>query len=307
MGEFVVTYPDLESIVFTPLPYEPADSGTVNQELPTILRWTPVGYVNTYDLEVASDPAFTSLIVNQSQMTDAFFTLDSVAGNSDYYWRVRARNLSGTSNWTETQMFSTVAPFVEMTVPNGGESWQVGLEYFIQWEDNIDEKVILGLYRDQNLIQVIDTTESNGAYLWEIPVSLAPASNYFIQARSSSTGSLLDFSDNAFSLIDTTTSISGSAMQLPEGFLLEQNYPNPFNPVTTIKYSVPTNERVMICIYNTLGKEIRKLTDSFHPAGKYSVMWDGLDEKGQSVSNGLYFYRMEAGNFSRTMKMLLIK
>ncbi len=307
MGEFVVTYPDLESIVFTPMPYEPADSGTVNQELPATLRWTPVGYVNTYDLEVATDETFSSIIVSQSQMTDAFFTLDSVAENADYYWRVRAINQAGTSNWTDTQMFSTVAPFVDMTVPNGGESWQVGLEYFIQWEDNINENVILELYRDQNLVNVIDTTESNGAYLWEIPVSLSPGSNYFIQIRSSATGGLTDLSDAAFSLIDTTTSVSGPAAHLPHEFLLAQNYPNPFNPATTIDYFVPKREHVIIRIYNSLGMEIRKLTDSHHSAGKYSVKWNGMDENGRPVSNGLYFYRMEAGNYSKTMKMLLIK
>ncbi|RQW01645.1 MAG: T9SS C-terminal target domain-containing protein, partial [Calditrichaeota bacterium] len=307
MGEFVVTYPDLESVVFTPMAYAPEDSGTVNQELPVTLRWTPIGQVNEYDIQIASDFDFTSIIINQGNMTDAFFTMDTVTKNTDYYWRVRATNPAGTSDWTTPQLFTTVAPYVTMTIPNGGENWQIGLEYFIKWEDNLAENVILELHKSQSLVSVIDTTESNGAYRWEIPVTLIPGTDYYVQVKSMDVDSLADSGDNPFALIDTTSVISDKKNLAINGYYLKQNYPNPFNPSTTIEYAIPKSSRVKIRIYSTLGSEVRILKDELQPAGRYSIIWDGRDNNGNVVSNGLYFYRMETGLYSRTMKMLYIK
>jgi len=96
-------------------------------------------------------------------------------------------------------------------------------------------------------------------------------------------------------------------LNLPRKFSLYQNYPNPFNPSTIINYSLPRRSNVKIEIYNILGQTVRQLTDENRTAGNHSVTWDGLDNNGQSVSTGVYFYRITADNFTETKKMLLLK
>ena len=83
---------------------------------------------------------------------------------------------------------------------------------------------------------------------------------------------------------------------------LAQNHPNPFNPVTTIKYSLSRSGDISLVIYNLLGEEVTRLSDSFHQAGEYEATWDA-----SNVSSGIYFYRLRAGDFVQTRKMVLLK
>jgi len=89
---------------------------------------------------------------------------------------------------------------------------------------------------------------------------------------------------------------------LPDQFLLYQNYPNPFNPTATIRYDLPKDAKVLIKVYDIIGREVRKLVDEFKKAGSYTVSFDGTN-----LASGIYFYRIEAGDFVQTKKMVLIK
>ncbi|MCK4386197.1 MAG: T9SS type A sorting domain-containing protein [candidate division Zixibacteria bacterium] len=93
----------------------------------------------------------------------------------------------------------------------------------------------------------------------------------------------------------------------PTTFLLSQNYPNPFNPVTNFKFTVPEASCVKIEIFNILGQKVKTLVDEDMRAGVFIVDWDGKDERGVEVSSGIYFYRMTAGDFSDTKRMVLLK
>ncbi|MBE0551178.1 MAG: T9SS type A sorting domain-containing protein, partial [Ignavibacterium sp.] len=95
--------------------------------------------------------------------------------------------------------------------------------------------------------------------------------------------------------------------QVPVEFTLEQNYPNPFNPNTIIRYSIVTPSLVSLKIYDILGREIKILINQEQTSGVYEVNWNGDDEVGNKVSTGVYFYRIDAGDFVQTKKMLLIK
>ncbi len=94
---------------------------------------------------------------------------------------------------------------------------------------------------------------------------------------------------------------------VPKEFALENNYPNPFNPTTTIRYAVPAGSKVTLRVYNILGQEVRSLVNGFRDVGRYEVMWDGRNNGGNQVSSGVYLYRMEAGKFIQTKKMLFVK
>jgi len=88
---------------------------------------------------------------------------------------------------------------------------------------------------------------------------------------------------------------------------LYQNYPNPFNPTTEIKFSLSHPSSVILDIYNVLGRKIKTIANDNFEAGYHSVLWDGTDEHGISMSSGVYFYKIKAGSFTETRKMLIIK
>ena len=90
--------------------------------------------------------------------------------------------------------------------------------------------------------------------------------------------------------------------EVPLTYALYQNYPNPFNPVTTIKYSIPNSERVVLKVYNILGQEVATLVDEEQRAGVYEFKFDA-----SNLSSGVYFYRLQAGKFIDVKKMILVK
>ncbi len=95
--------------------------------------------------------------------------------------------------------------------------------------------------------------------------------------------------------------------ELPGSYALHQNYPNPFNPGTEIVYSLPQASDVTLTIYNILGQKVATLVNAQRDAGTHHVFWYGTDEGGQAVATGIYLYRLEAGNFKETKKMLFLK
>ncbi|MCX6831850.1 MAG: T9SS type A sorting domain-containing protein [candidate division Zixibacteria bacterium] len=103
------------------------------------------------------------------------------------------------------------------------------------------------------------------------------------------------------------TSLSKHPENLPRQFGLAQNYPNPFNPGTSIDFSLPVASRATVDVYNVVGEKVTTLLDRFLPAGRYSVSWDGANANGKPASSGMYFYRLKAGEFTDTKKMMLVK
>ncbi len=94
---------------------------------------------------------------------------------------------------------------------------------------------------------------------------------------------------------------------IPTEYSLGQNYPNPFNPTTEISFALPKATNVKITIFNMLGEPIKTVVNKHHEAGTYKVTWDGTNNAGDVVSSGTYIYKMNAGTFTATRKMVLLK
>lgn len=107
-------------------------------------------------------------------------------------------------------------------------------------------------------------------------------------------------------VILTTTGVDQGVPVL--AFELSGNVPNPFNPSTTIRYAVPHSSPVTLTVYDVAGRRVRTLVDQAQTGpARYSVVWDGTDESGGRVASGMYVYRLRAGQFSETQRMVLIK
>jgi hypothetical protein len=107
--------------------------------------------------------------------------------------------------------------------------------------------------------------------------------------------------------LDALTSLGKVSETIPRSFALAQNFPNPFNPGTVIEFSLPVAAKATVEVFNVLGVKVNTLIDRFLPAGRYTVAWNGTDGSGRSAASGMYFYRLSAGDFSDTRKMLLVK
>ena len=114
------------------------------------------------------------------------------------------------------------------------------------------------------------------------------------------------FFDENFRLISKGDSILHS-IALPTEFTLMQNYPNPFNPSTTIRFTIPSNSFVRLIVYDITGKVVNEIVNGFLEPGVHNVEWSGTDTGGIDVSSGLYFYKIEASNYSKTYKMVFVK
>jgi len=108
--------------------------------------------------------------------------------------------------------------------------------------------------------------------------------------------------------MNVETLSTGDENNLPKQFILHDNYPNPFNPTTNIAFSIPEASDVKIYIYNILGQTVAVIDKGHLNAGNYDIRWSGMDQLGKTLSSGIYFYEMQAGDqFKQIKKMTLVK
>ena len=99
-----------------------------------------------------------------------------------------------------------------------------------------------------------------------------------------------------------------SVAAAPTSFSLATARPNPFNPSTTIAYEVPEQTHITLTIYNLLGQEVVRLMDQVQAAGRYEVVWHGVNSRGAGVASGVYLYRIVSGSgYTDTKRMTLLK
>jgi hypothetical protein len=92
-----------------------------------------------------------------------------------------------------------------------------------------------------------------------------------------------------------------------QSYILQQNYPNPFNPTTKLIYSLPQSGHVKLEIYDVAGRRMATLVNAFQQAGEYEYIWNAASATGNRTGNGVYFARLQAEKFSKTIKLVLMK
>ncbi|MBT5873040.1 MAG: T9SS type A sorting domain-containing protein, partial [Candidatus Latescibacteria bacterium] len=178
----------------------------------------------------------------------------------------------------------------------GGATGGMAFDYRI--EDGKMRVIVYSLLADQ------------GLGVGDVPMMLIPVTPLVDGTQLSLTQLIVVERNAGTALVNfgvVTQSLAKSA-DLPTTFALTGNRPNPFNPSTTIAYEVPRQAHMTLTVYNILGQEVIRLVDEVKPAGRYSVVWNGTNVRGQGVASGVYMYRLSSSTgFRDAQRMILLK
>jgi hypothetical protein len=296
---FLLAFSSKAQNLDSPVLTEPPDVDIVVS--PTVtLEWDNVNYATAYEVQISLDNNFTSLVNSTPViLTVNYYQIPAGVLNNftNYYWRVRARNnnvvgnfsavwsfrTSGTAPQEITSLVEVVQNFNLMNNMNPGQihillqKLNSALNYYIQ------ERIFLANLNLQ---------------LFKLRVYILMFSNFMTY----SDGQSLIYNANKILVLINGDNPSPEEITLPNKFELKQNYPNPFNPSTAIEYTIPENSKVSLKVYDVLGRETATLVDKEQNSGTYLVIWNA-----KSASSGIYFYRITAGNYSDTKRMVLNK
>jgi len=223
----------------------------------------------------------------------------------------KARTASTNANNTDVLVFhgSTDAPTVDVVETLVGAGTIVNNLSYAGFADYLE------LTTDDYRLAITDETGTTTVVSYEAPLqtlglngsALVVFASGFLNPANNSDGQSFGLwvalpDGTTLPLPTTITSVKGIDNSIPSDFSLEQNYPNPFNPTTSINFSMPVSGFVSLRIYNAIGQEVAELVNDFMEAGSYSY-----NINASQLSSGIYFYKLNSGNFSSVKKMMLIK
>ncbi len=226
-GDFVFGIPVNVDSVYAPILLSPKNEELVNEKDTVNLVWGTKGIVSEYQLQVSSDSLFSSIIFEDT-LSSTSFELGELNNNTKYYWRLKANNSAGESEWSETFNFVAASPYVSIIYPNGNEEFFGDTTYIIRWQDNLSDTLNISLFKNDDLLMVIadSVVSATKAYSWQVPSSLAKDSLYKIRVTSVSDTNLYDLSDKNF-YINTDVTAADTKNNVVTEYKLYQNYPNP--------------------------------------------------------------------------------
>jgi len=246
--------------------------------------------------------------------TDQFKLVNTLTPGATYYWKVASHNGTALSAYSTTASF-VVAPTANATVIVplvGGPSNSVSiattapmLSWIIPTQATAPLNYELQYSKQQDMSSATTVSGINSPS--QIVSGLSASQEYYWRVRSmNEKGEASAFSEVGRFVVNATTAVEDKEV-IPTAFALSQNYPNPFNPTTQITYALPKNSYVSIVVYDMLGREVKTLLNNEVLAGNHSVTWNGDDNNGMKVVSGVYLYKINAGDFVKTMKLILMK
>ncbi len=233
-----------------------------------------------------------------------------------WYYRVCAVNTSGYSGGYSNEVGTCVdesdkeAPLVAVVHPAGGETFTAGDQIDIQWiatdDFGVDSVTIYCSMNGGADWTLLASGEPNDSlYTWLVPID-DPGSDSCLVRVDAYDPSLNVGSGQSGGLFAIDPYTTGTE-DTPLATELHQNYPNPFNGHTTISYTLEKPAHVSVRIYDTAGRLIRTLEDGNHPAGTYQIAWNGRDGASRPVASGIYFVRMNAGDYGKSRKIIYLR
>ncbi len=285
----------------------PPDS-TIGILSTTKLIWKKALHATRYNLVVRKQSS-NGDIIKDIITTDTSYNLINLLPLTFYYWQVRAMNNAGNSDFSSFRKFKTCGQPYEVSLISPVNNASINLpaaficskakSYII--DNLLDTTFIYSFHfvKDTNLytgefsrdiydtILIIDSLAVNTKYYWHVRAINLYGTSLFTPWRS-------------FTI--SPIGIQRISENIPKEYKLKNNYPNPFNPVTKIQFDLPRNSKVSIIIYNSLGQNAETILNNYVEAGEYEIFWNG-----GIYPSGVYYYQLNAENYSDTKKMVLIK
>jgi photosystem II stability/assembly factor-like uncharacterized protein len=279
-------------------------NGGNNVPVIPLFRWHPVENAGMYHLQLATDSMFTSIIGEDSTIIDTMQFIDTLEHNAMYYWRVRARNIGGRSDWSTQWSFRTIVARpqqVILVMPENGQNIRKDSVMFV-WNKSYPEveRYAIVIARD-SLFQNIFFADTLITDTTKVVHAFTTNQTYWWRARAyNAAGGGLPSAVWKFRVSFTDVNERDG---VPTEFALEQNFPNPLNPATTIAFSIKEESNVSLIVYDALGREVIALINSEQKvAGKYNITFDATN-----LPSGIYIYKLTAGSFVDVKKMVLMK
>jgi Secretion system C-terminal sorting domain len=276
--------------------------------MPVMLDWQDVQGASCYRVELTTDPNSPDKFEAECNAPNSHFEipLTETEPSTVYYWRVYA---CGSGNWSAPSAYSSFKTAGSNSIESIGNLID-GVIDLIADEDIPPNQGNILIHRIENAQDKLEAGNRFGALIqiinFKARVIILRLSNVitmdvYTSLNYSSDGVIdliVDEEDNP----NIRTPLDISEVLTPRTYSLSQNYPNPFNPSTTIEFSIPQSSNVSVKIYDIMGKEVATLVNEYRGTGSYIVNWNA-----SGSSSGVYFYKLVAGSFSQTKKMILSK
>lgn len=282
------TYIDLPA---APRPIAATQYGTRNDTYK--FQWSKVQNADQYTIQVSRSITFSTVAVPTASTTDTTKSITGFLEGQKLYWRVQAANVAGSGPWGVDSFATKLTAPTNLVVQVNSSS-----EVELTWDDNTgynDGYIVERKEEPQTTFAFLDSVKSGNTYV-DHKTGSGKSYSYRIKAYNNKTAES-DYSNEA-SIVTDVKDMKG----IPTEFALGQNYPNPFNPTTKIKFALPMSVSTKITVFDLLGREVAILINKELKAGYHEVTFDA-----GNLVNGVFFYRIEAGNFVQTKKLILMK
>jgi photosystem II stability/assembly factor-like uncharacterized protein len=287
-----------------PLPVAPPNM-IASLDTPVTVMWTRPAGASSFRLQVGRDSVFTSgLILHDFPTVDTFAVLHSLSFLTSYWWHVNAYNpATGISAFLHPWEFSTGLSLPgTITLVDPSKNAVVNADtLLLRWKST---KPLVDRYWLEYGLDSVFTFKAIDSLLLDTTVvirNMIKSLEYYWRVRAHNLSGWGPYS-NTGRFLRSLTAVNTMPQGIPSDWVLMQNFPNPFNPSTTITFGLPQRAQVRVTVYNTLGEAMSELVNGDMEAGYHEVQFDG-----KNLSSGVYFYRMQAGSYVETKKLILTK
>jgi len=281
------------------------------------MYWTPAfdadpGDIVSYEMHWWGDGIEYDSVLTD---TNAAFVTSELEDNTQYFWEVLAMDQTdGISHSEEATFWTDLEPEAPgafaLVSPEDDVAGLSDMPVF-EWESAEDPDPMdyatytIQIATDSSFSGIAFEINTDLDVSYEMTEALTTDTEYWWRVIATDTDSLRTESE-VFKFTVGYVAIT-DAVELPTEYVLQQNFPNPFNPSTTIRYGLPEDSNVSLVIYDLRGNVVQTLESGTKDAGWYELVWNGQTADGRTISTGLYFARIVAGDYSNVIKMLYLK
>ena len=264
-------------------------------------QWNKASDTEEYYIQLSNNVTFTNNAMIDST-TDTVKTITGLLKSKLYFWRVQIKGAAGLGQWSDVWQITTAGPVPakpELIAAIEDSSQYGYLGYKFSWNKlEYAGQYLLQISNDSTFVQINSSTSTSDTV--KNLFGFLEGTEYFWRLQASNVIGSGPWSDVSrfYASVSSVKEKGG----LPKEFSLSQNYPNPFNPTTKIEFALPQRAQTRIIVYDVLGREIETLLNRELESGYYESNFNAIN-----LHSGVYFYRIQSGNFIQTKKMILMK